>query len=59
MENKKYDAVKLVRSIRDKNYVQTKGYSHEELVKWFNENNHEALKYINGIKNTSKTSSTG
>jgi hypothetical protein len=36
-------AVKMVRNIRDKQYEETKGKSHEEIKKYFNKNSEWAF----------------
>lgn len=35
MKNKEFDAVKLIRSIRDKNYEETKDMTRQELLDWY------------------------
>lgn len=44
MESKKFDAVQLVRSIRDSNYEETKGLTRKELLKWYKERGRAAKK---------------
>ena len=43
---KKFDAVKMVRQIRDKIYEETKQMSDDEIVKYFNEKGREAEKHL-------------
>lgn len=35
MKNKEFDTVKTIRSIRDKNYEETKDMSRQELLEWY------------------------
>jgi len=35
MKNKKFDTVQTIRSIRDKNYEETKDMTRQELLEWY------------------------
>jgi hypothetical protein len=48
MESKKkdFDAVAMVRSIRDTHYEETKDMSPDEMLKWYTEKGREAHEYF-------------
>ena len=46
MKNKKFDAVKKIRSIRDENYEETKELTRKELLETYKKRGKEAIKKI-------------
>ena len=44
MKNKKFDTVKMTRSIRDENYEQSKGLTRKELLDSYKKRGKEAMK---------------
>lgn len=43
MKNKKFDTVQAIRSIRDKNYDETKGMTRRELLEWYKKRGKAAI----------------
>ena len=53
MKNKEFDTVQTIRSIRDKNYEETKDMTRRELLNWYKKRGQDAA---NRFKTSSKDS---
>ena len=56
MKNKEFDAVQTIRSIRDKNYDETKDMSRQELLEWYKKRGKAARDRFKKNSNDSKVS---
>ena len=56
MKNKEFDAVQTIRSIRDKNYEETKDMSRQELLEWYKKRGKAARDRFKKNSNDSKVS---
>ena len=56
MKNKEFDTVKMVRSIREKNYKDTKDMTRRELLERYKKRGRAAKKQFNKSSNDSKLS---
>lgn len=57
MKNKKFDTVQAIRSIRDKNYDETKGMTRRELLEWYKKRGKAAkMQFKKSSKDTQITS---
>ncbi|MDZ7693694.1 MAG: hypothetical protein U5K69_21675 [Balneolaceae bacterium] len=57
MKNKEFDTVKTIRSIRNKNYEETKDMSRQELLEWYKKRGQVAKDQFKKRSKDSKVSS--
>jgi hypothetical protein len=57
MKNKEFDTVQTIRSIRDKNYEETKDMSRQELLEWYIKRGQAAKNQFKKSSKDSKVSS--
>ncbi|MFO7799758.1 MAG: hypothetical protein R6V22_08285 [Rhodohalobacter sp.] len=56
MKNKEFDTVQTIRSIRDKNYEETKDMTRQELLEWYRKRGNTAKEYFKKTSKDSKVS---
>ena len=57
MKNKKFDTVQTFRSIRDKNYEETKDMTRQELLEWYKRRGEAAVsQFKKGFKGSQTAS---
>lgn len=56
MKNKKFDTVQTIRSIRDKNYEETKDMTRQELLEWYKKRGEAAKDHFRRSSQGSKIS---
>jgi len=56
MKNKEFDTVQTIRSIREKNYEETKDMTRQELLEWYRKRGEAAKEHFKKTSNDSKVS---